>query len=102
MEASPRVEFFFSPGSRYSYLAASQMALLEAETGSPVDWRPVNGGDIRKFRRRDPFEGERFTIGHTENAMRVSGPTTTESDSESRRVITSISGSSPEPIRQPN
>jgi 2-hydroxychromene-2-carboxylate isomerase len=58
MEASPRVEFFFSPGSRYSYLAASQMALLEAETGCTVDWRPVNGGDIRKLRRRDPFEGE--------------------------------------------
>lgn len=37
------------------------------------------------------FQGN--TIGHTENAMGVSGPTTTESDSESRRVITSISGS---------
>jgi len=58
VEPSPRVEFFFSPGSRYSYLAASQMALLEAETGCVVDWRPVNGGDIRKLRRRDPFEGE--------------------------------------------
>ena len=58
MEASQRVEFFFSPGSRYSYLAASQMALLEEETGCTVDWRPVNGGDIRKLRRRDPFEGE--------------------------------------------
>jgi hypothetical protein len=45
VEASPRVEFFFSPGSRYSYLAASQMALLEAETGCTVDWRPVNGGE---------------------------------------------------------
>jgi 2-hydroxychromene-2-carboxylate isomerase len=58
VEASPRVEFFFSPGSRYSYLAASRMALLEAETGCTVDWRPVNGGDIRKLRHRDPFEGE--------------------------------------------
>jgi 2-hydroxychromene-2-carboxylate isomerase len=58
MEPSPRVEFFFSPASRYSYLAASQMALLEVETGCTVDWRPVNGGDIRKLRRRDPFEGE--------------------------------------------
>jgi DSBA-like thioredoxin domain len=58
MEAPPRVEFFFSPASRYSYLAASQMARLEAETGCTVDWRPVNGGDIRKLRRHDPFEGE--------------------------------------------
>src|SRR5262245_21086707 len=34
------------------------MALLQAETGCTVDWRPVNGGDIRKLRRRGPFEGE--------------------------------------------
>ena len=56
--ASARVEFFFSPGSRYSYLAASQMSLLEAETGCVIDWRPVNGRDIRMLRRRDPFQGE--------------------------------------------
>ena len=31
------VEFFFSPGSRYSYLAASQMPALEADTGCRVD-----------------------------------------------------------------
>ncbi len=49
------VEFFFSPGSRYSYLAASQMNALHAETGCRVDWRPVNGADIRKLRGRDPF-----------------------------------------------
>jgi 2-hydroxychromene-2-carboxylate isomerase len=52
------VEFFFSPGSRYSYLAASQIPLLEADTGCIVEWRPVNGQDIRKLRGRDPFEGE--------------------------------------------
>ncbi len=51
------VEFFFSPGSRYSYLAASQMKELEADTGCRVDWRPVNGADIRKLRGRDPFGG---------------------------------------------
>jgi len=36
------VEFFFSPGSRYSYLAASQMTTLATETGCTVDWRPVH------------------------------------------------------------
>jgi 2-hydroxychromene-2-carboxylate isomerase len=58
MGTSPTVEFFFSPGSRYSYLAASQIARLEAETGCTVDWRPVNGSDIRKFRGRDPFQDQ--------------------------------------------
>jgi 2-hydroxychromene-2-carboxylate isomerase/heme-degrading monooxygenase HmoA len=51
------VEFFFSPASRYSYLAASQIAALEAETGCRVEWRPVNGADIRKLREHDPFVG---------------------------------------------
>ena len=52
------VEFFCSPGSRYSYLAASQMPALEADTGCRVDWRPVNGTEIRGLRGRDPFAGE--------------------------------------------
>jgi len=51
------VEFFFSPASRYSYLAASQLAALEAETGCRVEWRPVNGPDIRALRGRAPFVG---------------------------------------------
>jgi 2-hydroxychromene-2-carboxylate isomerase len=53
-----RVEFFFSPGSRYSYLAASQIPALESELGCVVDWRPVHGPDIRRRRGRDPFAGE--------------------------------------------
>jgi len=52
------VEFFFSPGSRYCYLAASQIPALEAETGCRVDWRPVDGHALRALRGRDPFLGE--------------------------------------------
>lgn len=51
------VEFFFSPASRYSYLAATQMAGLERETGCTVRWRPVHGPEIRRLRGRDPFSG---------------------------------------------
>jgi 2-hydroxychromene-2-carboxylate isomerase len=51
------VDFFFSPASRYSYLAASQMAALEADTGCRVEWRPVDGVEIRALRGRDPFAG---------------------------------------------
>lgn len=54
----PLVEFFFSPGSRYSYLAASQIPSIESATGCRVEWRPVNGPDIRALRGRDPFAGE--------------------------------------------
>ena len=52
------VEFFFSPGSRYSYLAASQMTTLATETGCTVDWRPVHGPDLRRLRGADPFVGD--------------------------------------------
>jgi len=58
MSGKPLVEFFFSPGSRYSYLAASQIPSIEAEAGCLVEWRPVNGADIRALRGRDPFAGD--------------------------------------------
>jgi len=52
------VEFFFSPGSRYCYLAASQIPRIEASTGCRFDWRPVRGAEIRALRGPDPFAGE--------------------------------------------
>jgi len=54
---SQQVDFFFSPGSRYSYLAASQVPKLEREFGCGFSWRPVLGPDIRALRGRDPFVG---------------------------------------------
>lgn len=52
------VEFFFSPGSRYCYLAGSQLPRISARTQCGFDWRPVRGEDIRRLRGRDPFRGE--------------------------------------------
>jgi len=52
------IEFFFSPGSRYCYLAASQMPGLERDVGCRVVWRPVHGPALRARRGRDPFAGE--------------------------------------------
>lgn len=51
------VEFFFSPSSRYCYLAASQIPRIEASTGCQFDWRPVRGSQIRALRGHDPFAG---------------------------------------------
>lgn len=36
------VDFYYSIGSRYSYLASTQIAALEKETGCRVAWYPVN------------------------------------------------------------
>jgi 2-hydroxychromene-2-carboxylate isomerase len=52
-----QVDFFFSPASRYSYLASTQIRSLEADTKCSVVWRPVHGPDIRHLRGRDPFSG---------------------------------------------
>jgi 2-hydroxychromene-2-carboxylate isomerase len=51
-------EFFFSPGSRYCYLAGSQLPGISARTGCRFEWRPVRGAEIRRLRGRDPFQGQ--------------------------------------------
>ncbi len=51
------VDFFYGLGSRYSYLAATQMAALEAETGCRVRWRPLSSVDLMARRGQSPFAG---------------------------------------------
>ena len=55
--APPEVEFFYGLGSRYSYLASTQLDRLEAETGCRFVWRPLFSGDLFTARGRDPFAG---------------------------------------------
>jgi 2-hydroxychromene-2-carboxylate isomerase len=42
------IELFFDIGSSYSYLAATQMAAVEARTKTPVRWRPFLLGAVFK------------------------------------------------------
>jgi 2-hydroxychromene-2-carboxylate isomerase len=51
------VEFFFAIGSRYSYLASTQLEALERETSCKVRWRPLYSVDLMKLRGKNPFEG---------------------------------------------
>jgi 2-hydroxychromene-2-carboxylate isomerase len=44
--AAMEVAFFFGPGSRYSYLASTQVAALAAITGAVFDWLPVLSSDL--------------------------------------------------------
>jgi 2-hydroxychromene-2-carboxylate isomerase len=57
-KSSPAVEFFYGLGSRYSYLAATQLDRLAAETGCRVRWRPLFSGDLFAAHGRNPFAGE--------------------------------------------
>jgi 2-hydroxychromene-2-carboxylate isomerase len=52
------VDFYYGLGSRYSYLAASQIARIAAETGCRFDWHPVASGALMRLRGAQPFRGE--------------------------------------------
>jgi 2-hydroxychromene-2-carboxylate isomerase len=47
------VELFYDIGSAYSYLAATQMGVLEARTGAKVRWRPFLLGGVFKATGND-------------------------------------------------
>ena len=51
------IDFYYGLGSRYSYLASTQIARLEADTGCRVRWRPLYSGDLFAARGADPFQG---------------------------------------------
>lgn len=50
-----RVDFYYSIGSRYAYLAATQLDAIVAETGCVFDWRPVDSPRLIALRPDDPF-----------------------------------------------
>ena len=64
------VEFFYGIGSRYSYLASSQMERLERDTGATVRWRPLYSSLLMQRRGMDPFKGAPAS-GQYETAYRT-------------------------------
>jgi 2-hydroxychromene-2-carboxylate isomerase len=51
------VDFYYSIGSRYSYLAQSQIAALEHDFGVAVRWFPLQSVALMRAAGRTPFEG---------------------------------------------
>ncbi len=52
------VDFFYGIGSRYSYLASTQMPALERDTGCRVRWRPLYSSALMLKRGMHPFRQE--------------------------------------------
>jgi 2-hydroxychromene-2-carboxylate isomerase len=51
-----QVDFWFGAGSRYSYLAATQLAAIQAETEAQFNWLPVNSARlIEAAQHHNPF-----------------------------------------------
>jgi 2-hydroxychromene-2-carboxylate isomerase len=53
----PLVTFWFGPGSRYAYLASTQMMALQVELGVRVDWVPVASPMLMARAANTPFAG---------------------------------------------
>jgi 2-hydroxychromene-2-carboxylate isomerase len=52
------VDFYYSIGSRYSYLAATQIDALQQATGCHVEWHPVNSVRLISQLESNPFAGK--------------------------------------------
>jgi len=64
------IEFFYGIGSRYSYLASTQMEQLARDTGATVRWRPLYSRVPMERRGMDPFKGAPAS-GQYETAYRT-------------------------------
>lgn len=51
------VDFYYSIGSRYSYLAATQIDALIQATGGQVEWQPIDSVRLIAKRETNPFNG---------------------------------------------
>ncbi len=58
MSAIANVDFYYSIGSRYSYLAATQIDALIQQTGCQVEWHPIDSVRLISQRESSPFEGK--------------------------------------------
>jgi 2-hydroxychromene-2-carboxylate isomerase len=52
------VDFYYSIGSRYSYLASTQINTIQQETGCLIEWYPVNSMRLIAQREISPFKGK--------------------------------------------
>lgn len=57
MITAENIDFYYSIGSRYSYLASTQIDALKQETGCDVEWHPINSVRLINQRESSPFDG---------------------------------------------
>lgn len=66
---SMRVDFYFGPGSRYAYLASTQLDAVAARTGARFRWRPLFSADLMRAAGL-PTLGERPQTGQYDKRYR--------------------------------
>ncbi|WP_309741327.1 MULTISPECIES: DsbA family protein [unclassified Chamaesiphon] len=58
MSANVNIDFYYSIGSRYSYLAATQIEAIEQQTSCQIEWHPINSVRLISQRECSPFAGK--------------------------------------------
>lgn len=58
MDAARTIDFYLGIGSRYSYLAATQVARIERDRGCRFVWKPIASGVLLDRRGGNPFRQE--------------------------------------------
>jgi 2-hydroxychromene-2-carboxylate isomerase len=64
------VDFFFSPTSRYSYLASTRILGLQLETRCRADWHPLHLPDLQAAHGVDMFAHGRLASGQYDPGWR--------------------------------
>src|SRR5690348_5813354 len=63
------VDFYLGPGSRYSYLAASQLDRIEAQHDCRFVWKPIDSGALIDRQGNNPFRAQ-SGVGQYDRAYR--------------------------------
>lgn len=61
MPGAREIDFYLGLGSRYSYLAASQVDRIEKTYDCRFVWKPIASGALMDRRSGNPFRGERIS-----------------------------------------
>ncbi len=65
-----QVDFYFSPSSRYSYLASTQLDRICGQAGCEFNWLPVNNVELLERLGSNPFHSEKLVSGQYDWAYR--------------------------------
>jgi 2-hydroxychromene-2-carboxylate isomerase len=68
--SGPVVDFYLGLGSRYSYLAATQLDRIALEHGCRFVWKPIASGALIARRGHNPFHAEQPVSGQYDWAYR--------------------------------
>jgi 2-hydroxychromene-2-carboxylate isomerase len=55
MSEREKIDFYYSIGSRYSYLAFTQIDAIQAATDCQIDWHPINSIRLISQQENNPF-----------------------------------------------